>query len=401
MMAINLPLTSKSSLPDGLVVKPQLVDSETIQTSTFGEVLKDEEKKLQKEQEISALSVATVLAAMQIQLPITESAPVLTSSVDGETVNSETQPVLQVESTKQTTAQPLLSFMPKVADANQGVTLVDKKVVEASADTSTPGVANVLRSFAGIGNPESTENTKVVSDAGSVVAKSNVPATVQVATPDDASSLSPASDFMSITSDQGRIVFQPQPRSAKDVIEISPSAATVIENVDVPTPITMAPDTESKVDKPGLSTDIQVPVQPHVDNQTDEVRTIKTVVETKPVETQTPVVSTVAASPVAQTTTNIVGEVKDWPQVNVSFEITPSQSEASATTSMALKGDQIISANKSDNVDEISSPDLPSSPKTISAIGQTDEKLSKLQPDNVSLEMAPVKVKLRQRQAWL
>ncbi len=61
MMDMILQQVFKFSKLDGVLPKSQSADSEITQSPAFGEILKDEEKKLQQAQEINALSVAGIL----------------------------------------------------------------------------------------------------------------------------------------------------------------------------------------------------------------------------------------------------------------------------------------------------------------------------------------------------
>jgi len=130
----------KPSQLDGVLPKSQSADSETTQSPAFGEILKDEEKKLQQAQEINALSVAGILLAMQAPL-IAESTPVINASLSSKTGNSEKQPVLQVESAKQMIPAPIAEAAVLSDAANQKF-VVDGKPIEAQprVAVSTPTV---------------------------------------------------------------------------------------------------------------------------------------------------------------------------------------------------------------------------------------------------------------------
>ena len=99
-MDISLQMTLKPSPADGVLVKLQSADLETAQPSSFVEFLKDEEKKLQDAQEVSALSVAAVLAAMQTPL-VAESAPALETGAGSEIGKTNNQSAFAALKTNQ------------------------------------------------------------------------------------------------------------------------------------------------------------------------------------------------------------------------------------------------------------------------------------------------------------
>ncbi|HQV63309.1 MAG TPA: hypothetical protein PKV19_04850, partial [Anaerolineales bacterium] len=65
MMPLSLQPAIISVPSDGLPAQSQTKDSESTQALSFGEVLKVEEKKLQQEQETSALSIAALFVTIQ------------------------------------------------------------------------------------------------------------------------------------------------------------------------------------------------------------------------------------------------------------------------------------------------------------------------------------------------
>ena len=99
-MDISLQMALKPSPADGVLVKLQSADLETAQPSSFVEFLKDEEKKLQDAQEVSALSVAAVLAAMQTPL-VAESAPALETGAGSEIGKTNNQSAFAALKTNQ------------------------------------------------------------------------------------------------------------------------------------------------------------------------------------------------------------------------------------------------------------------------------------------------------------
>ena len=79
IMSLNLQPALPSSPIDGAPASSR--DGGTLQTPSFGEVLKVEEKKLQQEQEVNALSIASLFAKIQ--------PPMLTETISGFDVNAE------------------------------------------------------------------------------------------------------------------------------------------------------------------------------------------------------------------------------------------------------------------------------------------------------------------------
>lgn len=126
-MSLNLQPALPSSPIDGTPASSR--DGGTLQTPSFGEVLKVEEKKLQQEQEVNALSIASLFAKIQ--------PPMLTETISGFDVNAEVIADEENASTALTTdsAQAISSspqqFAPQVS------TPVSTPDVEASASVKS------------------------------------------------------------------------------------------------------------------------------------------------------------------------------------------------------------------------------------------------------------------------
>ncbi|MBI5943515.1 MAG: flagellar hook-length control protein FliK [Chloroflexi bacterium] len=157
MMPINFQQTSKPVLTDGLLVKAQTVDLEAIQTSSFDEILKDEEKKLQEAQEISAPSVAAVLAATQMPLAAEPApAPEMTAEVGAGKINP------QSASARPVTNQPVTNPLPQKAGQVQG-----KSSAGLTVNNHKPDAVETQRpiSEAGGNVAAATENAQQVARA--------------------------------------------------------------------------------------------------------------------------------------------------------------------------------------------------------------------------------------------
>ena len=98
-MPLSLQPAIISVPSDGLPAQPQNKDSESTQALSFGEVLKVEEKKLQQEQETSALSIAALFVTIRPPIAL-DSIPRLDSSTDGASTLSNDQTTPTVDSVK-------------------------------------------------------------------------------------------------------------------------------------------------------------------------------------------------------------------------------------------------------------------------------------------------------------
>jgi len=90
MMVSGLQLPFQSSPLDGISAKSQSMDSETIQSLSFGEILKTREKQLQQEQEVSASSLAAALATLQTLSIAMQSVPNIEISNNTAKVDAQT-----------------------------------------------------------------------------------------------------------------------------------------------------------------------------------------------------------------------------------------------------------------------------------------------------------------------
>ena len=104
-MPLSLQPAIISVPSDGLPAQPQTKDSESTQALSFGEVLKVEEKKLQQEQETSALSIAALFVTIQPPV-VLDSIPRLDSSTDGAATQSNDQNTPTVDSVKSANVSP-------------------------------------------------------------------------------------------------------------------------------------------------------------------------------------------------------------------------------------------------------------------------------------------------------
>ncbi len=104
-MPLSLQPAIISVPSDGLPAQPQTKDSESTQALSFGEVLKVEEKKLQQEQETSALSIAALFVTIQPPV-VLDSIPRLDSSTDGASTQSNDQTTPTVDSVKSANVSP-------------------------------------------------------------------------------------------------------------------------------------------------------------------------------------------------------------------------------------------------------------------------------------------------------
>jgi len=104
-MPLSLQPAIISVPSDGLPAQPQIKDSESTQALSFGEVLKVEEKKLQQEQETSALSIAALFVTIQPPVAL-DSIPRLDSSTDGASTQSNDQTTPTIDSVKSANVSP-------------------------------------------------------------------------------------------------------------------------------------------------------------------------------------------------------------------------------------------------------------------------------------------------------
>jgi hypothetical protein len=200
-MLISLQQICKSSLPDGMLLKSQSMDFDNIQSASFGEILKVEEKKQQQEQDVSALAVVAVLAAMQT--------PLIPKSAPSEIENSEKQSVSQAESIKLMTAQSLVNLLPNTVEKGQEKTAAEKKTAKVQVSTSMP-VAEL--SQPAVGKVESSSTPVVITDTNIAIEKPSLPTAIpaEVASTQAVAS-APSILSAPIGSDQEKTVVEAKP----------------------------------------------------------------------------------------------------------------------------------------------------------------------------------------------
>ena len=154
-MPLSLQPAIISVPSDGLPAQPQTKDSESTQALSFGEVLKVEEKKLQQEQETSALSIAALFVTIQPPV-VLDSIPRLDSSTDGASTLSNDQTTPTVDSVKSANVSPQqTALINSKSAAYQGLSpntdgniLSTNKVGTTAAsitDTEAPGKKTGVR----------------------------------------------------------------------------------------------------------------------------------------------------------------------------------------------------------------------------------------------------------------
>jgi flagellar hook-length control protein FliK len=189
---MSIQTISKSPSTDGLSVKSQSRDLEMTAPVPFDEVLKDEEKRLQEEREVSASSVAAVLSAMQpkaASIPVT---PVQVTEEGGEIGNPDglRPPVLQP-----ITAQPPVNGL-----SSQAVGTSNSVENQASTVGNQPDAAQMQanQSFA---DDLSTQVGKemIVAESAQEVPQSNLNAV-------GSGEVSPAITNLDPAADQGVIL---------------------------------------------------------------------------------------------------------------------------------------------------------------------------------------------------
>jgi len=172
-MTISLQLTTKSPPLEGVLVKSQPRDLESVQSTSFHEVFKDEEKKLQKENETSTFSVAAVLAALQAA-PVVESVPVLDASHPGSDIGkSDTQPALQAVSV----AAQLTDVSPAAIQNGQEKTIAENKTAGIKVNTPLPVFEFPQAAVQMTGNEDTQAAIKIQPENESGVEKSALPTT--------------------------------------------------------------------------------------------------------------------------------------------------------------------------------------------------------------------------------
>ena len=184
-MTINFPMIFKTPSTDGLSVKSQSRDLETTAPVPFDEFLKDEEKKLRQEQEVSASSVAAVLSALQPQPASVTAAPVQVTEGEGESVNSDgmrastLQPITAQQSVNNLSSQAGVASGMVENLASTAVNQTDAAQTQANQmfadDRSTPEVpqSNINTVGAVEVFPAAVANLDPDSDQGVILEETN------------------------------------------------------------------------------------------------------------------------------------------------------------------------------------------------------------------------------------
>ncbi len=155
-MTISIQLTCKSSLSDELLAKSQTRDVEAIPSLSFGEVLKDEEKKLQQELETSASSVSAVLSAMQSQPAAIPASPIPDMDAGNENKKSD----MGAASLHPTTVRSSENDLSSLTGAGKNLTAANPIKTQAP-ESNTPQAAR----SAEIDMPAQTESSNSVAEA--------------------------------------------------------------------------------------------------------------------------------------------------------------------------------------------------------------------------------------------
>ena len=184
-MTINFPMIFKTPSTDGLSVKSQSRDLETTAPVPFDEFLKDEEKKLRQEQEVSASSVAAVLSALQPQPASVTAAPVQVTEGEGESVNSDgmrastLQPITTQQSVNSLSSQAgsassLVENLTSTA-GNQTDAAQPQANQSFADDLATPEVPQSTINAVGSAEvfPAAVANLDPASDQGAILEETN------------------------------------------------------------------------------------------------------------------------------------------------------------------------------------------------------------------------------------
>jgi len=304
------------------LAKSQSGDSETTQSSSFAEIFKVEEKKLQLEQESNALSIAAVLATIQAPVSL-DAASVLDAEVGSEVGKLGAQSALQAT----LTTQPMPELLPNKTGDSQVKTAVEENMFKNQVSTSMPTV--VRAEVAKAKTVEMPSSESVVSDTAMDL-PTTVRAEVVSAKPVVIAKMVDVPYSVPVISDTAidlPTAVRTEVASAKPVVEAKaveiPSSAPVVSDIaiDLPTLVraeaaNAKPVVEAKaVEMPSsapvvLDTAIDLPTAVRT-----EVANAKPVVEAKAVEmpSSAPVVldtaptvvrvETVSAKPVVEAKT--------------------------------------------------------------------------------------------------
>jgi len=275
-MTISLQLTTKSPPPDGVLVKSQPRDLESVQSSSFHEVFKDEEKKLQKENETSTFSVAAVLAALQ-SAPVVESVPVLDASHPGSDIGkSDTQPALQAVSV----AAQLTDVSPAVTQNGQGKTIAENRAAGIKVNTPLPVFEFPQAAVQMTGNEDTQAAIKIQPENESGVEKSALPTTDRA----NAASKNPVVEARAVEVQSRGVV--PAPGTS-----VAGMALAEIQNGNQGAPIAVGANGTSEKAKSVEMQSRVLPSAPDISNTTEVMPELKNIKNDQPTSVRLKVVS--------------------------------------------------------------------------------------------------------------
>ncbi len=275
-MTISLQLTCKTPPPDGVLVKSQPRDLESVQSSSFHEVFKDEEKKLQKENETSTFSVAAVLAAIQTA-PVVESVPVLDASHLGSDIGkSDTQPALQAVPV----AAQVTDVSPGVIQNGQEKTIAENKAAGKKVDTPLPVSEFPQTAVKMTGNEDTQAAIKIQPESERGVEKSALPTTDRA----NAARENPAAGTRAVEAQSRGVVFVPD-------TSVAAMALPEIQYGNQGVPIAFGANLTSEKSK---SVEVQsrvVPSAPDISNMAEVMPELKNIKNDQPSSVRLKVVS--------------------------------------------------------------------------------------------------------------
>jgi len=275
-MTISLQLTTKSPPLDGVLVKSQPRDLESVQSSSFHEVFKDEEKKLQKENETSTFSVAAVLAALQ-SAPVVESVPVLDASHPGSDIGkSDTQPALQAVSV----AAQLTDVSPAPIQNGQGKTIAENKAAGIKVNTPLPVFEFPQAAVQMTGNEDTQAAIKIQPENESGVEKSALPTTDRA----NAASKNPVAEARAVEVQSRGVV--PAPGTS-----VAGMALAEIQNGNQGAPIAVGANGTSEKAKSVEMQSRVLPSAPDISNTTEVMPELKNIKNDQPTSVRLKVVS--------------------------------------------------------------------------------------------------------------
>jgi len=275
-MTISLQLTTKSPPLEGVLVKSQPRDLESVQSSSFHEVFKDEEKKLQKENETSTFSVAAVLAALQ-SAPVVESVPVLDASHPGSDIGkSDTQPALQAVSV----AAQLTDVSPAVIQNGQGKTIAENKAAGIKVNTPLPVFEFPQAAVQMTGNEDTQAAIKIQPENESGVEKSALPTTDRA----NAARKNPVAEARAVEVQSRGVV--PAPGTS-----VAAMALAEIQNGNQGAPIAVGANGTSEKAKSVEMQSRVLPSAPDISNTTEVMPELKNIKNDQPTSVRLKVVS--------------------------------------------------------------------------------------------------------------